>query len=156
MRCYAEVLLDGRGVAPDPKEASRLYSAAASLGDIPSKYVLADLYRRGIGLPAVDYTTALHLFQEVLEEGYLSALADLGVMHMNGQGTAADPARAVALWKEGAEKGDAQCMALYGFSLMDDSVGRPDPEAGKEWLRKAAKLEDTQAIQWLIENGESF
>ena len=126
------------------------------MGDIPSKYVLADLYRRGIGVPAVDHTTALRLFQEVLEEGYIAALADLGVMHMNGEGTAADPARAVALWKEGAEKGDAQSMALYGFSLMDDSVGQPDPAAGKEWLRKAARLEDTQAIQWLIENGESF
>lgn len=156
MRCYAEMLIDGRGIAPNPEEASRLYSAAASLGDIPSKYQLADLHRRGIGVPAVDYTTALRLFQEVIEEGYISALADLGVMHINGQGTAADPARAVALWKEGAEKGDAQCMHLYGLSLMDGAVGQPDIAAGKEWLRKAARLEHQPAIQWLIENGETF
>lgn len=157
MRCYAEVLRDGQGVPQqDQTEAARLYSAAASLGDVPSKAMLGDLYRKGFGVPAVDYATALRLFQEAADEGYAGALADLGVMYMNGQGTAPDPGRAVALWKEGADKGDAQCMFLYGLSLLDGAVGAPDQAAGKEWLRRAAGLGDQQAIQWHIDNGESF
>lgn len=156
MRYYAEVLRDGQGVEKNEQEAARLYSAAASLGDIPSKTFLGDLYRRGIGVPAVDYNTAFRLFTEAMEAGHVQAQGDLAAMYLQGQGVAADPDKALALLKDGAEKGDAQCMYLYGLIIYDGAFGPPDVENGKEWLRKSANLQHPPAIQWHIENNVPF
>jgi TPR repeat protein len=156
MRYYAEVLRDGQGVEMNQQEAARLYSAAATLGDVPSKAFLGDLYRRGIGVPAVDYEAAFRLFTEAIEAGYFQAQGDLAAMYLQGQGTEANPEKAMSLLKGGAEKGDPQCMYLYGLIIYDGAFAPPDVETGKEWLRKSANLEHPPAIQWHIDNNIPF
>jgi len=152
MRCYAEVLYHGQGIDQNHEEAARLYSAAASLGDIPSKSKLGELYRRGIGVPEMDYTAALRLFQEASDEGFLEARANLGVMLMLGEGISPDPVKAVALWKDGSEREHAYSTFLYAVALLNGATAPPQPEAAREAFRKAARLGDADAVNWCMEN----
>lgn len=156
MLLYGECLLDGQGVAPDETEAARLFSAAMALGDVRSKSKLADLYRRGRGVPKADPAMAFRLYQEAANQGLLEAQGNLGVMIMNGETVPPDPAKAVRLWKDGAEKGDPICMFFYAMSLEAGAVGAPDKAAASEWYRKAAALKNPPAIRWCAENGVNF
>jgi TPR repeat protein len=156
MLYYADCLLDGLGVKPDENAAAQLYSKAAALGCVPAKSKLADLYRRGRGVPNVDYAEALRLFQEAAADGFLEAQGNLGVMHMNGEGVQPDPAKAVGLWKDGAEKGDSICMGFYAMALEGGAAGPPDPASAKEWYTKAARLGNPMAIEWCAGNGVAF
>ena len=156
MRLYADCLLDGIGVEANETEAARLYSSAMSLGNVSAKSRLAMLYRSGRGVPAPDPAMAFKLFQEAAQDGFLEAQGNLGVMYMNGETVPADPAKAVSLWKEGAEKGDEICMVFYATALENGAVGQPDMAAAKEWYRKAARLRNARAIDWCIKNGVTF
>lgn len=156
MLYYADCLLDGLGVPPDENQAAQLYSKAAALGSVAAKSKLADLYRRGRGVPRMDYAEALRLFQEAAADGFLEAQGNLGVMYMNGEGVPADPAKAVSLWKDGAEKGDGICMAFYAMALEGGANGPPNPALAAEWYVKAARLGNPVAIEWCAENGIAF
>jgi TPR repeat protein/predicted Ser/Thr protein kinase len=156
MLYYADCLLDGLGVKPDENTAAQLYSKAAALGCVPAKSKLADLYRRGRGVPKIDYAEALRLFQEAAADGFLEAQGNLGVMYMNGEGVQPDPAKAVGLWKDGAEKGDSICMGFYAMALEGGAAGPPDSASAKEWYAKAARLGNPMAIEWCAENGVAF
>lgn len=156
MLYYADCLLDGLGVKPDENTAAQLYSKAAALGCVPAKSKLADLYRRGRGVPNIDYAEALRLFQEAAADGFLEAQGNLGVMYMNGEGVQPDAAKAVGLWKDGAEKGDSICMGFYAMALEGGAAGPPDPASAKEWYAKAARLGNPIAIEWCAGNGVAF
>lgn len=156
MRLYADCLLDGIGVEANEAEAARLYSSAMGLGNVSAKSRLAMLYRSGRGMAAPDPAMAFKLFEEAAQDGFLEAQGNLGVMYMNGETVPADPKKAVALWKEGAEKGDEICMVFYATALENGAVGQPDMAAAKEWYRKAARLRNARAIDWCIKNGVTF
>lgn len=156
MLYFADCLLDGLGVKPDENMAAQLYSKAAALGCVPAKSKLADLYRRGRGVPNIDYAEALRLFQEAATDGFLEAQGNLGVMYMNGEGVQPDPEKAVGLWKDGAEKGDSICMGFYAMALEGGAAGPPDPASAKEWYAKAARLGNPMAIEWCAGNGVAF
>jgi len=156
MRLYADCLLDGIGVEVNEAEAGRLYSSAMALGNVSAKSKLAMLYRSGRGMKAPDAAMAFKLFQEAAQDGFLEAQGNLGVMYMNGETVPADPAKAVSLWKEGAEKGDEICMVFYATALENGAVGKPDAAAATEWYRKAARLRNARAIDWCIQNGVTF
>ncbi len=156
MLLYAECLRNGQGVEPDPTEAARLYSSAMALGEVRAKSRLAELYRKGAGVPKIDFAMAFRLFQEAANEGLLEAQGNLGVMIINGENGPADPAKAVSLWKDGALKEDDTCMFFYAQSLEVGAVGQPDVPAATEWYRKAASMGNPGAIQWCAQHGVTF
>lgn len=156
MRCYGEVLLYGKGIEQNPVEAARLFSAAASLGSLEAMDLLGDCYRRGLGVPSVDYAKAFALFKEASDGGLIDAQANLGVMYMLGESVEADPAKALTLWKDGVAKGNARSMYLYAISLLNGAEGPPDPESAQKWLIESARLGHPEAIQWCAEHGVAF
>lgn len=156
MLLYAECLLNGQGVEPDPTEAARLYSSAMALGEVRAKSKLADLYRRGVGVPKADLPLAFRLFQEAANEGFLEAQGNLGVMIINGENGPPDPTKAVSLWKDGAQRGDDTCMFFYAMSLEAGAVGPADLPSATEWYIKAARMGNPGAIQWCAKNGVTF
>lgn len=156
MLYYGECLELGKGVPRDLPAAASLYSKATALGDIAAKSKLGNMHRNGVGVPKVDQAEAFRLFQEAAADGFLEAQGNLGVMYINGESVPADPAKAVALWKDGAEKGDPLCMHLYAMSLEGGALGAPDPTAAREWYIKAARAGWADSAQWCAENGVNF
>lgn len=156
MFAYGDCLENGRGVNQDHAAAAAMYSKAMALGVVPAKSKLGNFYRKGLGVPAVDYAEAFRLFQEAASVGFLEAQGNLGVMYANGEHVPADPAKAVALWKDGADKGNDICMFFLAKSLEFGTVGAPDMAAAREWFTQSARLGNPDAIQWCAENGVNF
>ena len=156
MFAYGECLEKGRGVNQDLAAAASMYSKAVAMGMVAAKSKLGDFYRKGLGVPAVDYAEAFRLFQEAASAGFLEAQGNLGVMYANGEHVPADLAKAVSLWKDGAEKGDGICMGFYAMALEGGAAGAPDPAAARDWYVKAARLGNPLAIEWCVKNGVDF
>jgi TPR repeat protein len=153
---YAECLEKGRGAPQDFSGAATLYSKAGALGISRAKSKLGTMLRQGNGVPCPDYAEAFRLFQDAAADGFLEAQGNLGVMYMNGESVPADPAKAVSLWRDGADKGDPICMGFYAMSLEGGAVGPPDFAGAREWYAKAARLGHPMAMKWCTGNGISF
>ncbi|MDD5200701.1 MAG: protein kinase [Terrimicrobiaceae bacterium] len=155
MTYLADCYLRGIGVDADPKRAAELLTTAVALGDDRAMNMLGRIYEKGIGLDKSDPQKAFDLYQRAAGAGNFDAQANLGVLYIKGDGVARDPAEAVRLWKEGAEKGNTTCMSLYATSLEDENVGR-NPEQARVWYIKAARAGDQGAIEWCSRNNVSL
>jgi len=74
-------------------------------------------------------------------------------MHVNGWGTPKDPAKAFALWKEGAELADPMNMYFYAMALEGGLVAAPQPAEARKWYILAAKKKNAPAREWCQRNG---
>jgi TPR repeat protein len=84
------------------------------------------------------------------------ALANLGVLYMNGEGVARSPEKGVELFREAAEQGDAGGMYLYGQCFFN-GVGVPkDIRTANEWFRKAARAGNPSAIEYCRRNNLEY
>ena len=61
-------------------------------------------------------------------------------MYLHGHGVAADPLRALALYREAAEQDIAFAQFRLARLLLDGDLVPRDPERGLAWLRRAAGL----------------
>jgi TPR repeat protein len=152
MTLLADCYVRGLGVAADPKRAVELATAAAALGNDRAMTILARLYEKGSGVPQSDPKKAFELYKRAADAGNLDAQANLGVLMITGRGTDADPAGAVRLWKEGAEKGNATCMYFYARTLEEDEKSDIREQAGA-WYAKAAAAGSKEAQDWCLAHG---
>lgn len=152
MTLLADSYLRGLGVdETDPEKAVELLTAASALGEDRAMDLLGNLYRKGIGVPEVDFDEAFELFQQAAQMGNLDAQGNLGVMIIMGEGTEPSAEKAVELWKDGAEKGNAACMFFYAVTLEDPNISNNRAEA-EIWYAKAARAGDNRAMNWCREN----
>ena len=148
MFCLGECYLDRKGVATDPAQAVQWLTKAAEKDNTKAMNRLGDLYNKGLpGVIAQNNSEAFRLFSAASDLGDLNARANLGVLYMKGQGVKMDEAKAVELFRDGAERGNASCMYKYAQSLEKGTGGiRNDPGAAKDWYIRAAKGGNPAAI----------
>ena len=92
------------------------------------------------------------MFSQAKDLGFLDAQGNLGVLYIYGQGVPKDEKQAVALFKDGAEKGNPLCMYFYAM-CFDGGVGvSQDRRAAREWYVRAAKGGNRTAIEWCKKN----
>lgn len=157
MVALADCLLTGKGSPQDPVQALELLRTAAVFNHPAGVVMLGDLLRRGIpGVAEPDLDEAFRLFSQASEMGSLEGQANLGVMLVNGWGTEKNPAKAFALWEEGAHGGDPVSMYFYAMALEGGLVDSPDHEEAKNWYLKAAKSGNTPAREWCLKKGLEF
>jgi serine/threonine protein kinase/TPR repeat protein len=153
MVSLADALLAGKGTAPNAIEALELLRVAAAFNHPAALVMLGDLTRHGIpGTMEPDLDEAFRLFDLAAEMGSLTGQANLGVMYVNGWGTEKNPAKALALWKEGAEGGDAISMYFYAVALEGGLVGSTDPSAARDWYVQSARKGNAKALEWCRRN----
>jgi hypothetical protein len=73
-------------------------------------------------------------------------------MYVNGWGTSKDPAKAVSLWKEGAELGDPVSMLFYAQALSEGRGTTKDKASATKWFVSAAKKGNGPAREWCKKN----
>lgn len=99
---FANLLLTGRGIAKDEKQALEHFSKAADLGHALAIQVVADAHLKGqmgLSLPPADPARALAALRRAAEQGHLPAVEALAQAHRRGDwGLAADAAEA-ARWQ---------------------------------------------------------
>jgi serine/threonine protein kinase len=153
MYALAECHFFGKGVQKDPKRAVELLNAASALENPRAMNLLGDLYRKGI--PKViepNFDESVRMFSQAKDLGFLDAQGNLGVLYIYGQGVPKDEKKAVALFRDGAEKGNPLCMYFYAM-CFDGGVGiNQDREAAREWYVRAAQGGNRTAIEWCKKN----
>lgn len=102
--------------------------------------IAMDLYR------AKNYTSAHPFFEKAARAGRAEAMGYLGVMYLEGQGTARDPVRAAQWLTRAAAAGDARGMNALGVAhQLGAGVERSYPQAMR-WYRAAQELGNAQAM----------
>ena len=104
----------------------------------------------------VDYAKAFEFFSKASEGGLLDAQGNLGVLYINGQGVQKDPAKAAALFKDGAERKNPLCMYFYAMCLEGGIGVEKNKKEADAMYRAAAKLGNAKALDWCRANGVSL
>lgn len=122
-----------------------LVAAVIALGWSPAVHAGA---KEGLAaLELSDYRTAIRELTPAAEQGDTAAQAALGRIHLNGWGTARDPATAARWFRRAAEAGDPVSRKMLAF-LYESGIGVPkDAEEAKRWLAAAESGASTRQPQ---------
>ena len=153
MYALAECHLFGKGVPKDPKRAVELLTAASTLNNPRAMNLLGDVYRKGVpGLVDPNFNESVRLFSRAKELGFLDAQGNLGVLYIYGQGVPKDEQKAFALFRDGAEKGNALCMFFYAMCFEGGVGVERDRESARNWYVRAAQGGNRTALDWCKKN----
>ncbi|MEI8312975.1 MAG: tetratricopeptide repeat protein, partial [Verrucomicrobiota bacterium] len=149
-----ECFLHGKGVAKDASRAVQLLSGAAAKHNARAMNLLGDLYKNGLpGTITPNPAEAFRLFSSAKDLGDLDAQGNLGVLYINGLGVNEDDKKAVELFKDGSDKGNALCMFFYAMALESGVGGTPvNIEKAKELYLSAAQGGNPPALDWCKKN----
>lgn len=144
-----ECFVFGKGVAQDPKRGIELLSMAAGLNNVRAMDMLGSLYRKGVpGLLTPDPDKAVRFYTDAAARGFLDSQGNLGVLSIRGEGVPKDEAKALGLFKDGAEKGNASCMFYYALCLEGGVGTEKNESSAREWYEKSARGGDRRAMDW--------
>ena len=142
--------MQGIGRMVDLPKAFSLYKQTADMGDAEGLYYMGVFYGTG-DVVSQDYTISTQYLQKSADLGYAEALYQLGVYKMHGFGCHANWKEALKYCKAAANKGcaDAANEAGYIYDRGEHGV-KKDDEKAFEWFLKAAELNHTEAIRYVI------
>ena len=92
-----------------------------------------------------DYGAAFGEYRALAEAGDVRAQANLGWMYQTGQGTALDPAQAVAWYARAAEHGHEIAQYNLGYAYEKGEGAPRDLVQAARWYAKAAKQGNAEA-----------
>jgi TPR repeat protein len=136
-------------------DALRLLRPLAGAGDAQAQTRLAELYRRGQGVPQ-DFAAAALWYRRAAEQGEAVAQNALGALYGAGWGVAQDHAEAVKWYRLAAEQGAAEHQ--FDLAVMYDNGLGVDRDFARaaEWYARAAGqgLADAEAsLGFLYQQG---
>ncbi len=161
---YAQLLLDGRGLARDPVLALSWFERAAERGEPEAWNMVGRCHEKGWGTPQ-DYLRAMPYFERAVTLGHVWAKVNLAQILMR-LGDPADRPRAYALFEEAAKAGNLKAVNSLARFLEEGWAGPADPrraaalycvaaERGDHWAQfNLATLlyalgEHGEALNWL-------
>lgn len=127
----------------------------AEKGDPASQTLIAEIYARGLGVPA-DQTKAAQWYAKAAEKGVNEAQFRYAALLLQGRYIHKDTAKATKLMQEAAEGGNAMAQFNYGQLVMMKTPGPKGLDEAFPWFEKAAtaKLPDAEyALSQVYANG---
>ncbi len=125
--------------AREYQEALPLFEKLAGIDSAAyAKFLLGDMYYRGLGMNSADYKKALELFLESAEQNNTDAHNNLGVMYLSGHGVQADYSKAFRHFQYGAANGNAQAQVGLGTMYRHGWGTARNSSTAFDWYRKAA------------------
>ena len=135
---YADILLNGRGVAANLNAANVYAERAASAGVAACMVLYGDSLQSGRGGLAKDATTAFQWYEKAAGAGDARGQARAGEALRTGNGVASNLPRAVALLKPAADRQDPDAMVALGFIHATAKGELAQRDEGLRLLRAAA------------------
>jgi TPR repeat protein len=139
------------GLVRDEVKALKYLGEAEALHEPRSMNLLGMHYRK-----LQRYDEARHFLEEGVRAGSAGAMANLGLMYMNGEQTARDPNKAAELFHQAAELGDDSGMYHYGQCFLYGIGMSYDLPMANDWFRKAARAGNFAAIDYCSRNGIEY
>jgi TPR repeat protein len=137
---FGQLLLDGRGVAPDPRAAWGWFERAAAQGDVEARNMVGRCHERGWGV-LQDYRLAAPHFERAIEHGHVWAKVNLAQILMR-LGDPAERPRAYELFRQAAEQGNLKAISSLARFLEEGWVVPADPARAIVLYRLAAERGD--------------
>jgi TPR repeat protein len=135
---YAQILLDGRGVAADPAAALRWFGAAARAGHVMAINMVGRCYEKGWGV-AADPVEAARWYRAAAEAGLDWGMYNHAGALGLGAGVAQDEHAALAWFGKAAALGHAKSINVVGaFYEEGRLVPRDLAQAADCYARAAA------------------
>ncbi len=135
--------------------AFNLAKPQAEKGDPASQTLIAEIYARGLGIPA-NQKLAAEWYEKAANNGVVEAQFRYAALLLQGTYARKDPVKAEELMKKAAEGGNAMAQFNYGQMLMEKTPGKPGIDLAFPWFEKAAgaTLADAQyALSQIYANG---
>lgn len=135
------------------KDAAKAFywnSRAAQKGDVDGVNNLAICYADGEGV-AADPERAMRLYRQAARDGYAIAQHNLGCEYRKGRITKRNLKQAVVWYKRAAAQGIYQ--SDYWLGIIYEY--RSEPDKAVRHMRRAAKHNYADAIEWLRQHGLS-
>lgn len=128
-------------------EALAYYSLSANTGMPVAKHALAVMLATGQGDIRIDMTRALKLYEEAAASGISVSMNNLGWIYRNGNGTKADPAKALEWFLKAAEANyNAAATTAAEMLFSGEGTVAAAPEKAAILWRKLAAQGDSDAM----------
>ena len=135
---YAQLLLDGRGVACDRQAAFRWFGLAARQGHVEAINMVGRCHDLGWGVP-IDKAAAAKAFRRAAEAGLHWGMYNWATALALGAGVAEDRVAALGWFERAAALGNAKAMNFIGSFHEDGWVVRRDLGEAARWYAQAAE-----------------
>lgn len=135
--------------------AFNLAKPKAEQGDPASQTLIAEIYARGLGVPA-DQAKAAEWYAKAAEQGQTEAQFRYAALLLQGKFVPKDPQKAEEFMYKAAEGGNPMAQFNYGQMLMVKTPGKIGLAQAFPWFEKAAEanLADAQyALSQIYANG---
>jgi TPR repeat protein len=132
------MLLEGKGVAKDEKEALSWFQRASTTGNADALNMVGRCYENGWGVTA-DYTVAAEYYQRSAQAGHNWAQYNLGHCYLDGNGVVRDTYKAFVWYRKAADQGHVRAMNLLARCYEEGWGVAIDSEAARTWYRKSAE-----------------
>jgi uncharacterized protein len=107
------------------------------------------LYKGYAEFKMAHYAEARQIWTALTEKGAAEAYFNLGILAEDGLGEPKDPARAVALYEQGAKGGSVKAQYRLGQIYREGKLVPADRAKAELWLATAAELGDQEAAAQL-------
>ncbi|MDT6939380.1 tetratricopeptide repeat protein [Brucella pseudogrignonensis] len=135
--------------------AFNLAKPKAEQGDPASQTLVAEIYARGLGVPA-DQKKAAEWYAKAADKGVHEAQFRYAALLLQGRYVKKDTAKATELMQKAAESGNAMAQFNYGQLLMMKATTASGIDAAFPWFERAAtaQLADAEyALSQIYANG---
>jgi TPR repeat protein len=140
-----QMYFEGKGVAPDPKEAARWLQPAAKAGNARAQFLLGKLYLSGEGVEA-DPKKAAALTKAAADQGLPDAQFDLCSLFYQGVGVPKNLPQAYLYAKLAAEQGNADAKSVVELltqDMTDDELAKGEALL-KGWKPNLPDIKDPE------------
>jgi len=114
-----QMYFEGKGMAPDPKQAARYLEPAASKGNARAQYLLGKLYLSGEGVGAPDPAKAAALTKAAADQLLVEAQVDTCAFYYQGVGVPKDLVQAYLYANLAAQQGSQDGTAILTMLSQD-------------------------------------
>ena len=123
-----QMYFEGKGVAPDPKEAAKWLEPAAKAGNARAQFLLGKLYLSGEGVQA-DPVKAAALSKAAADQGFVDAQLDVTALYYQGVGVPKDMTEAYLYATLAARQGNADAkniLELLSQDMKPEDIAKGD------------------------------
>ncbi|KAF9578755.1 hypothetical protein BGW38_005294, partial [Lunasporangiospora selenospora] len=141
MHVYARMLNSpptGSDMAKDTTQAMEWLERAATAGWPEALLSLGNAHQYGMYGKTVDYEQAFYFYEKSAEKSNGKAMATIGNMYSQGQGTSKSPEKAFEWWLKAAQLGIPVAQTEIGYCYRDGWGVNQNLKGAVEWFTAAA------------------